>query len=354
MSGPHRFPELGLRHRVDLFNELTSYPFSDGLTEVRFGVRRGWIIIDPSKARALLRQRDLAKGRSAASRSAAGGYQSQDGEAFHHARRDVVVALARAAVDTEALGEALSTTVGREPPERANAPAVFTRWMLSHLVPTDPINLGILKCGAAALEAVAESAQSGHDPEECALDARAEFARALADRVEVAGGPFLDELRSRGWTTSGIVAELMGLAIAGWESTAAAVTTALTIGLPKQVTAAEISELLRLYPPSWLIARVSSGTESWCEKGDILVVSPWLSHRSRAWRDADQFLPERNDRSSPFPFGAGPRRCPADLYARAQVTVAINQFGGREGVRGQSELLGHRSATIIPTPEPTK
>jgi hypothetical protein len=350
-DGIPSFPELTLSRRPELFDALITHRFSDAVVQARFGDRPAWVVVDPAIARGLLRRRDLAKGRSAVSREAVGGYPARTGAGFHRGRSDVVVALARSAGDPAAMSDSLRATVGSTPPARDVAAAAFTRWMLNDLIGGDPVDLTVLDAGIAAMEDSAEAAQTGGLPSVATDHARSALAFALAERVEASRSAFIDELRKRGRSTAEVVEELIGLALAGWESTAAAVTTALTLGLHTEPSEAELSELLRLYPPSWLIVRELAGGEQWGSAGDLAVVSPWLSHRSDAWREPDTFDPERTDDVAALPFGAGPRRCPADLYARTQIAVALRVLGGGRAQRGRPVLLGHRSATLIPDME---
>lgn len=350
MSRVPSFPELNLSRRPALFDALIAHAFTDDVIEARFGSRTGWVVIDPAMARVLLRRRDVPKGRSAVSRSAVGGYPARTGTNFHRRRSEVVLALTCTAADPTAMASSLAATIGLTPPLRPEAPAAFTRWMLHDLTGGEsaPVDASVLAEGIAAAEAMAEGAQAGSPPLHEPRSARAALARVLTEHVDAAHSPFLDELRERAWSTHEIVEELISLSLAGWESTAAAVTTALTIGLPARPRTTDVDELLRLYPPSWLIVRTMTGDEAWGSAGDLAVVSPWISHRSPAWREPERFDPTRTDGPAPFPFGAGPRRCPADLYARTQIAVAVGAFGGRAAGPGRPALLGHRSATLIP------
>ena len=91
-------------------------------------------------------------------------------------------------------------------------------------------------------------------------------------------------------------------------------------------TAAVVDEVLRLYPPAWLITRRSheddilDGVE--VAAGSLVIVSPWLVHRHESmWERPHQFMPERflDDAGQRrrdvvngpgyIPFGAGPRLC---------------------------------------------
>ncbi|WP_165766943.1 cytochrome P450 [Plantibacter elymi (nom. nud.)] len=214
-----------------------------------------------------------------------------------------------------------------------------------------PVDLHVLTAGINAATAAVEAVQAGRPAGSEGHEARTHLASELAQRVEKEDARFVQSLREKGWSTPRIVQELVGLALAGWESTAAAVTSALALGMSATPSAADISELLRLYPPSWLIVRELAGDEPWGLAGELAVVSPWLTHRSLAWRDPKLFDPHRADVVAALPFGGGPRRCPADLYARKQILVALGAFGGGVPQRAHPALVGRRSAALVPFPE---
>lgn len=97
------------------------------------------------------------------------------------------------------------------------------------------------------------------------------------------------------------------------------------------------NEVLRLYPPAWLIPRVAieadvlpTGTP--IEVSQEVVLSPWTMHRSpRRYRDPDRFDPDRfapgRDEPRPdqafFPFGAGNRRCIGEPFARLEMALVL-------------------------------
>jgi cytochrome P450 len=101
-------------------------------------------------------------------------------------------------------------------------------------------------------------------------------------------------------------------------------------------TCSVVEEALRLYPPLWLMTRksikpdlldgyqVPSGTE--------IYISPYLLQRHpRLWKDAHRFDPERfeggnsedQQRLSMCPFGAGPRNCIGEYFARVEMQVHL-------------------------------
>ena len=92
---------------------------------------------------------------------------------------------------------------------------------------------------------------------------------------------------------------------------------------------AALNETLRLYPAVWSIARQSSqpmrfGLRSY-EAGRWFFISPWIQGRSQAaWTHPLQFEPRRWAENKPhagcfLPFGSGPRGCPGEKMAKAQI-----------------------------------
>ncbi len=84
---------------------------------------------------------------------------------------------------------------------------------------------------------------------------------------------------------------------------------------------AVLDEVLRLYPPAWLLTRRARVDDELAgariPAGSLLILSPWLVHRDpECWADPDAFRPDRflpdAQRPAPLhylPFGAGPRIC---------------------------------------------
>ncbi len=111
-------------------------------------------------------------------------------------------------------------------------------------------------------------------------------------------------------------------------------------------TAAVIDEVLRLYPPAWLITRrsheddVLGGIE--VKAGSLLIVSPWLVHRHTSiWDRPHQFIPERFldqdgqrrrdviNGSGYIPFGAGPRLCIGRDMALVEAILVLASIAPR-------------------------
>ena len=95
-----------------------------------------------------------------------------------------------------------------------------------------------------------------------------------------------------------------------------------------------IDEALRLYPPAHSLFRettqpVTIGGHT-IPEGDVVYLPQWVIHRDeRWWDDPLVFRPERfaGDADRPrfafFPFGAGPRRCIGEPFARAEAKLAV-------------------------------
>ncbi|QFZ24588.1 cytochrome P450 [Saccharothrix syringae] len=95
---------------------------------------------------------------------------------------------------------------------------------------------------------------------------------------------------------------------------------------------AVVKEVLRLWPPTWLMGRTAIRPTSlgrWAlEPGDQVMFSPYLLHRDpRWWPDADVLDPDRwlanrtPRKHSYLPFGAGPRVCVGTQLGVVQLTL---------------------------------
>ena len=120
---------------------------------------------------------------------------------------------------------------------------------------------------------------------------------------------------------------------------------------------AVISEVLRMYPPAYIMARTSIAPSSFggydFPVGSTMMVSQWVMHRdARYFDDPDSFRPERwldglADRlpaGAYFPFGDGPRRCIGQGFALLESALVI----GALAQRFRFELV---PGTVV-TPEP--
>lgn len=104
------------------------------------------------------------------------------------------------------------------------------------------------------------------------------------------------------------------------------------LGLTQRV----FKEALRLYPPLWMLARVSITEvpvgEYLLPRGAIVIFSPYALHRRpELWPeperfDPDRFTPEREaarHRTAFIPFGAGPRTCIGNFFALTEAPLAL-------------------------------
>ncbi len=93
-------------------------------------------------------------------------------------------------------------------------------------------------------------------------------------------------------------------------------------------TTAAIKESMRIYPPSWMIARQTIEEVEIAgyllPKGSYVYLPEWAVHRDpRFFHDHEKFLPERflpgseegTNHFSYFPFGGGPRSCIGSHFA---------------------------------------
>jgi len=106
---------------------------------------------------------------------------------------------------------------------------------------------------------------------------------------------------------------------------------------------AVVREVLRLYPPAWLMTRVARGAGSvgrWSLRpGDEVLLNAYLIHRDpRWWPRPETFDPGRWLTGQPaagrvyLPFGAGPRVCLGAALAMRQLTLATSRMAQRFAV----------------------
>lgn len=102
------------------------------------------------------------------------------------------------------------------------------------------------------------------------------------------------------------------------------------------LTVSFIKEVLRLYPPGWIIARELLAEDEidgyQLPKGAIVAVSPYLMHRDpRFWSAPETFQARRfigfePDRHVYFPFGLGPRLCIGKELAMSEMVMTIQRL----------------------------
>jgi cytochrome P450 len=126
-----------------------------------------------------------------------------------------------------------------------------------------------------------------------------------------------------------------------------------------------ITEVLRLYPPIWLLTRTTTEDTTLgghpVTAGTMIVFSPYLVHRdARLFDDPERFdpdrwLPERagsTPRGALIPFGGGSRKCIGDQFGMTEATITLAAIAGRWHLRpvpGQVTVAPPR-ATLMPDP----
>jgi len=119
-----------------------------------------------------------------------------------------------------------------------------------------------------------------------------------------------------------------------------------------------VDETLRLYPPAWIVGRLSLRDEQLggyhIPAGTTMACCSYvLQHRDNLWQNPHEFIPERFDEHSQytapkyayFPFGGGPRLCIGNMFAIYEMQVALSmmfrQFSFSLKPGYQMEVLPH-------------
>ena len=136
--------------------------------------------------------------------------------------------------------------------------------------------------------------------------------------------------------------EALTFSLTGYDSVSEALAWTLHLAarhpwaVERDLTAV-VRESLRLYPPTWLFARIALGDDrlpsgALLPAGAKVYLCPWVVHRNpRHWPDPERFDPDRfapgagegRHRYAYFPFGGGSRVCIAETLALAQVVTVV-------------------------------
>lgn len=112
-----------------------------------------------------------------------------------------------------------------------------------------------------------------------------------------------------------------------------------------------IEEALRLYPPLFIIDRISLGSDTvnnrQFKKGTVWLLSFFELHRHPDfWKTPDEFIPERFDAQHKkdfsgwyFPFGAGPRMCIGNNFAMYEMVMTIAEIVKNHEVQTVAEQV---------------
>jgi cytochrome P450 len=197
--------------------------------------------------------------------------------------------------------------------------------------------------------------------------------------------------------------EVMTLVLAGHETTANALTWALTLlsrypaareRLAAEVdevlgdrdpqasdvdelpwTQAVVSETMRLYPPAWTVERDALEDDNIAgiavAAGDTVGISPYLLHRHpEFWPNPEGFDPRRflpdnvsnRPRYAFMPFGGGRRICVGAGLAQLEATLALAVLAQSAGVdllptaslRARADVTLHPSGPVLATVRPIR
>lgn len=109
-------------------------------------------------------------------------------------------------------------------------------------------------------------------------------------------------------------------------------------------TEAVVNEVMRLYPPVYVIDRVCKEADT-CEAMELepdsdVLLSIYEIHRHTAyWDNPEYFIPERfmngkvATHKAYYPFGAGPRKCIGNNFAMFEMVLALNTLIGAYGLK---------------------
>lgn len=171
--------------------------------------------------------------------------------------------------------------------------------------------------------------------------------------------------------------EIMTLFIAGHETTANLMTWTLYLlarhpEIQERAVAAAregdrahleriLKEVLRLYPPAWIIGRETLRDVTLVDGTQIpakttVFMSPLMLHRrAEYFSDPQRFLPDRwlTAEPPPFayvPFGGGARRCIGEEFAMREATIVLQELTSR--LRFQLESATHVQIAPLVTLRP--
>ncbi|PBC70236.1 cytochrome P450 [Streptomyces sp. TLI_235] len=363
---PSSFPDLSLAHRPELFEAIRAYGTGPVEPMVRcdFGGRPGWLVGDLSPARLLLTSSVGRKSRPEHSQRLLGGVGAMHGERVRGVKRRLVRAMTAAAGDRDAVIGHLRAALphGGFPAPAARVTEAVASAMLAQVTGQAPgsVDGALLRSLVhrtwSVLESPAPAGRSGMTGASGPGVPGDGLLRYVTGLVSGSDSAFLRTLAADGWTVDRIAEELRAMVLAGWGSTTAATLSAISLGVRPGAPPSAVDEVLRLYPPSFMIARTVVETRGVLpfDLGDLVVVSPWLIHRHRrGWQQPESFRPDRwRHTSRPYwfmPFGLGARRCPAAGFARAQVSAALRLHGGGTGrVSSDPAMVESRSPSLLP------
>lgn len=133
-------------------------------------------------------------------------------------------------------------------------------------------------------------------------------------------------------------------------------------------TEAVLNEALRLFPPAWVLSRISLDYDEiggyLIPPGSTLFLSPFITHRhTDFWRDPEDFIPDRfneelttvHHQYAYFPFGGGPRQCIGRIFALTAAKLVLAMIvrdytlsiAPNQRVRAKPKLTLHPENSIL-------
>ncbi|HUR31022.1 MAG TPA: cytochrome P450 [Saprospiraceae bacterium] len=113
-----------------------------------------------------------------------------------------------------------------------------------------------------------------------------------------------------------------------------------------------ISETLRLFPPAWVVDRISLEDDGILgfnmPKGTVWIIYIRGMHRHPDyWKDPDRFLPDRwlnveLNKEAYMPFGAGPRMCIGEHFAMMEMQLIITAIINRWDIHLKNGDVGEK------------
>ena len=130
-------------------------------------------------------------------------------------------------------------------------------------------------------------------------------------------------------------------------------------GRPPEPVAWFVDEVLRLWPPTWGLSR-TAGDGAACGQwpvppGTTVMMPLWVRHRvASCYEEPERFCPQRWAGVSPragdfLPFSAGPRWCPGERLARAEMAVTLAVLARRTRLELVGEVRPDIRRTLSPT-----
>lgn len=313
----------------------------------------GWVVSEVSLARQLLAGGIGVKSRPAHSRQKLGGVGGLEGETVRAIKRTLLTAMTATVAEPRYVdmhvGAALAGRNVLTDGVLTESLAASSLTMVAD-APPGSVDGGQLRGRVLDTWRTIETDEPGGVADD--------LLTFLEDLLSPSGSVFMARVREAGWSIPQVAEELRAMLLAGWGSTAASVLTAKSLGVAGKLNQPFVmDEVLRLIPPSFMIARTIQrrlgGVDF--EPGDTVLISPWLIHRSsNGWERPDEFDVERWRRPRPsppwfLPFGLGARRCPAASFARAQAAAAGSLLADGPVLRSPVlTLIEGRSPSLLP------